>query len=146
MIPDSAPVLGDLGASTQVSTNATRLLRWGLRPALRAYGIEPTAIFFGLHRRPGTSFLSLTWRLITAHRTTKSTARTTTRCSQDAPPPRIFGPPRAHLSWRHRARRAAGSGCRGWTNCQARVWRGALLYVQYSRSSRRSERTPEVRG
>ena len=42
---ESARVLGDVGAGIQVSPNATRLLlRWGLGPALRAYGVEPTAI------------------------------------------------------------------------------------------------------
>ena len=47
MIPGSARVLADVGAGIQVSTNVTRLLlRWGLRPALHAYGVEPTAIVF----------------------------------------------------------------------------------------------------
>ena len=46
-IPESARVLGDVGAGIQVSTNVTRLmLRCGLRSALRAYGVEPSAIVF----------------------------------------------------------------------------------------------------
>jgi len=36
-----------MGVVIQVSTNVTLLLlRWGLRPALHAYGVEPTAIIF----------------------------------------------------------------------------------------------------
>ena len=47
MILESAHVLRDVGAGIQISPNATRLLlRRGLSPALRAYGIEPTAIVF----------------------------------------------------------------------------------------------------
>jgi len=57
MIPESARVLGDVGAGIQVATNMTRLLlRWGLRPALRVYDIKPTAIIFrwyGMGKRLG---------------------------------------------------------------------------------------------
>jgi salicylate hydroxylase len=44
---ESTRVLGEVGAGIQVSPNATRLLlRWGLGPALHAYGVEPNAIVF----------------------------------------------------------------------------------------------------
>jgi len=47
MLRESARELGDIGAGTQVSPNAMRLLLlWGLGPALRAIGVEPTAIIF----------------------------------------------------------------------------------------------------
>ena len=50
---ESAAVLSDVGAGIQVSPNATRLLhRWGLRQALAAVAVEPTAIVF---RRYDTS-------------------------------------------------------------------------------------------
>ena len=46
---ESARALGDVGAGIQFSPNATRLLlRWGLGPALRAYGVETSA--FVVHR------------------------------------------------------------------------------------------------
>jgi salicylate hydroxylase len=44
---EAARELADVGAGIQVSPNATRLLlRWGLGPALRAHGVEPTGIVF----------------------------------------------------------------------------------------------------
>ena len=57
MIPESVRMLGDVGASIHVATNVTQLLlRWDLRPTLRACGIEPTAIIFrwyGVGKRLG---------------------------------------------------------------------------------------------
>jgi len=47
-IPESACVLGDVGAGIQVTTNM--LLCWGPRRALCAYGIAPTTIIFRWYR------------------------------------------------------------------------------------------------
>ena len=43
---ESAHELSDIVAGIQVSPNAMRLLRWGLGPALRADGVQLTAIVF----------------------------------------------------------------------------------------------------
>jgi len=57
MIPESAQMLGDVGAGIQVTTNMTQLLlRWCLCPAFHTYGIEPTTIvlsWYGTGKRLG---------------------------------------------------------------------------------------------